>query len=160
MQIFHKVARCADNWIYKNKIMSTLLIHNAELLVTMDDHRREIPDGGLFVRDGFIEKVGPTSELPGNADEELNLKGHILLPGLVNTHHHFYQTLTRAIPAAQNANLFNWLKTLYPIWARMKPQDIQTSTQTALLNWHYPAARQPRTTCTSSRTEPDWMTRL
>jgi 8-oxoguanine deaminase len=90
--------------------MSTLLIHNAELLVTMDDHRREIPDGGLFVRDGFIEKVGPTSELPGTADEVLNLKDHILLPGLVNTHHHFYQTLTRAIPAAQNANLFNWLR--------------------------------------------------
>jgi 8-oxoguanine deaminase len=132
MQIFLKVARCTDNWIIKNKIMSTLLIHNAELLVTMDDHRREIPDGGLFVRNGFIEKVGPTSELPDTADEELNLKGHILLPGLVNTHHHFYQTLTRAIPAAQNANLFNWLKTLYPIWARMKPQDIQTSTQTAL----------------------------
>jgi 8-oxoguanine deaminase len=112
--------------------MPTLLIHNAELLVTMDDHRREIRDGGLFVRDGFIEKVGPTSELPDTADEVLNLKDHILLPGLVNTHHHFYQTLTRAIPAAQDANLFNWLKTLYPIWARMKPQDIQISTQTAL----------------------------
>jgi 8-oxoguanine deaminase len=112
--------------------MSTLLIRNTELLVTMDDHRREIPDGGLFVRDGFIEKVGPTSELPESADEELNLEGHILLPGLVNTHHHFYQTLTRAIPAAQNANLFNWLKTLYPIWARMGPGDIRISTQTAL----------------------------
>lgn len=112
--------------------MSTLLIRNAELLVTMDDHRREIPDGGLFVRDGFIEKVGHTSELPETADEVLNLKDHILLPGLVNTHHHFYQTLTRAVPAAQNANLFNWLKTLYPIWARMGPQDIRISTQTAL----------------------------
>ena len=112
--------------------MSTLLIRNAELLVTMDDHRLEIPDGGLFVRDGFIEKVGHTSELPETADEVLNLKDHILLPGLVNTHHHFYQTLTRALPAAQNANLFNWLETLYPIWARMGPQDIRISTQTAL----------------------------
>ncbi len=57
---------------------------------------------------------------------------HILLPGLINTHHHFYQTLTRVVPAAQDANLFNWLKTLYPIWARMRPEDIRISTQTAL----------------------------
>jgi cytosine/adenosine deaminase-related metal-dependent hydrolase len=62
----------------------------------------------------------------------LDLTGHILLPGLINTHHHFYQTLTRAVPAAQDANLFNWLKTLYPIWARMRPDDIYISTQTAL----------------------------
>lgn len=112
--------------------MSTLLVKKAAILVTMDDHRREIPDGGLFIRDGFIEKVGPTSELPQSADEVLDLSGHILLPGLVNTHHHFYQTLTRAVPAAQDANLFNWLKTLYPIWARMNPDDIYISTQTAL----------------------------
>jgi cytosine/adenosine deaminase-related metal-dependent hydrolase len=98
----------------------------------MDDHRQEIPDGGLFVRDGFIEQVGPTAELPREADEILDLKGHIVLPGLINTHHHFYQTLTRAIPAAQDANLFNWLKTLYPIWGRMTPEDIYISTQTAL----------------------------
>ena len=112
--------------------MATILIRHAELLVTMDDHRREIPDGGLFIRDGFIEKVGPTTEIPENADEVIDLRNHIILPGLINTHHHFYQTLTRAVPAAQNANLFNWLKTLYPIWARMKPEDIQISTQTAL----------------------------
>lgn len=112
--------------------MPTLLITHAEVLVTMDDHRREIPDGGLFIRDGFIEQVGPTDELPKAADEVLNLVGHVVLPGLINTHHHFYQTLTRAVPAAQNANLFNWLKTLYPIWARMTPQDVRISTQTAL----------------------------
>ncbi len=98
----------------------------------MDDHQREIPDGGIFVRDGFIEQVGPTGELPESADEVLDLHGHIVLPGLVNTHHHFYQTLTRAVPAAQDANLFNWLKTLYPIWARLTPDDIFISTQTAL----------------------------
>jgi cytosine/adenosine deaminase-related metal-dependent hydrolase len=98
----------------------------------MDDHQREIPEGGLFIRDGFIEQVGPTSSLPTTADETLDLRGHILLPGLVNTHHHFYQTLTRAVPAAQDANLFNWLKTLYPIWARLTPDDIFISTQTAL----------------------------
>jgi 8-oxoguanine deaminase len=111
--------------------MTTLLVKNA-YIVTMDDHQREIPDGGLFIRDGFLEQVGPTSELPGTADDVIDLTGHIVLPGLVNTHHHFYQTLTRAVPAAQDANLFNWLTTLYPIWARMNPGDIFTSAQTAL----------------------------
>lgn len=72
------------------------------------------------------------SELPQTADEVLDLKDHIVLPGLVNTHHHFYQTLTRAVPPAQDVNLFNWLTTLYPIWARIQPDDIFTSTQTAL----------------------------
>lgn len=112
--------------------MSSLLVKHALVLVTMDDHRREIPDGGLFIRDGFIEQVGPTAELPREADEILDLSGQLLLPGLINTHHHFYQTLTRAVPAAQDANLFNWLKTLYPIWGRMTPADIRISTRTAL----------------------------
>ncbi len=111
--------------------MSTLLIQHAHV-VTMDNHQREIPDGGLFVRDGFIEQVGTTAELPRSADEVLDLHDHVLLPGLINTHHHFYQTLTRAVPAVQDANLFNWLKSLYPIWARLTPDDIFISTQTAL----------------------------
>jgi len=115
--------------------MSTLFVKNATVLATMDDQRREIQDGALFVRDGFIEAVGTTQELlplGSHADETLDLSGHVLLPGLINTHHHFYQTLTRAVPAAQDSNLFQWLKTLYPIWARMTPQDIHLSTQTAL----------------------------
>lgn len=111
--------------------MATLLVKHAHL-ISMDDHQTEIADGGLFIRDGFIERVGKTADLPQTADEVLDLTGHVLLPGLVNTHHHFYQTLTRAVPAAQDANLFNWLKTLYPIWARLQPEDIFTSTQTAL----------------------------
>ncbi|NPA26441.1 MAG: 8-oxoguanine deaminase [Chloroflexi bacterium] len=112
--------------------MPTLLVRHADVLVTMDDARREIPDGGLFIRDGFIEAVGPTAELPETADEVLDLRGHVVLPGLINTHHHFYQTLTRAVPGAQDANLFQWLKTLYPIWARMRPEHIRVSTQVAL----------------------------
>ncbi len=110
----------------------TFLVKNAAVLVTMDGTRREIPGGGLFIRNGFIEQVGPTADLPAQADEVLDLTGHVVLPGMVNTHHHFYQTLTRAVPAAQNVNLFNWLKTLYPIWARMRPDDIYISTKTAL----------------------------
>lgn len=112
--------------------MSTLLFQHATKLVTMDDQRREISDGGLFIRDGLIEQVGSTNELPGEADEVYDLSDHLILPGLINTHHHFYQTLTRAVPAAQDANLFNWLKTLYPIWARLTPQGVRISTQTAL----------------------------
>ncbi len=110
----------------------TILIKNATLLVTMDGHRREIRDGGLFARDGFIEQIGTLKDLPETADQVLDLSGHVVLPGLINTHHHFYQTLTRAVPAAQDVNLFHWLKTLYPIWAKMTADDIRISTQTAL----------------------------
>lgn len=112
--------------------MSSLLVRNAMLLVTMDDHRREIPDGGMLINDGFITQVGTTADLPDTADDILDLSDHIVLPGLINTHHHFYQTLTRVIPDAQNANLFHWLKTLYPIWGKITPDDIFVSTQTAL----------------------------
>lgn len=111
--------------------MSTLLVKNAHV-VTMNDRKMEFPSGGLFARGGLIEHVGPTGALPDSADEVLDLSGHIVLPGLINTHHHFYQTLTRALPAAQDANLFRWLQTLYPIWARMTADDIFVSTQTAL----------------------------
>ena len=112
--------------------MSTLLIKNIEMLVTMDDQRRELKHASLFIKDGFIQAIGAAEDLPQTADEILDLSGHIVFPGFVNTHHHFYQTLTRAVPKAQDANLFNWLVTLYPIWARMQPEDIRTSTQTAL----------------------------
>jgi 8-oxoguanine deaminase len=112
--------------------MTTLLVRNIHTLVTMDDLRREITDGGLFIRDGFIEQVGCTADLPDSADEIFDLEDHIVFPGLINTHHHFYQTLTRVVPAAQDSNLFKWLKTLYPIWARMTSDHIRVSTKTAL----------------------------
>ena len=112
--------------------MSTLLVRHATLLVTMDEQRREIADGGFFIRDGMIVQVGKTDQLTQQADEVIDLDGYIVLPGLINTHHHFYQTLTRVIPNAQNGNLFTWLKTLYPIWANLTPEDIQVSTKTAL----------------------------
>jgi 8-oxoguanine deaminase len=107
--------------------MSTLLVQHVESLVTMDDDRRRISDGGLFVRDNVIEQVGPTADLPAEADRIINARGTIVLPGLVNTHHHLYQTLTRAVPAAQDATLFQWLKTLYPIWAGLTAEAIYTS---------------------------------
>jgi 8-oxoguanine deaminase len=112
--------------------MPTLLIKNIEMLVTMDDQRRELSHTNLYIKDGFIHTIGALTNMPEKADQELDLSGHIVFPGFVNTHHHFYQTLTRAVPKAQNANLFNWLVTLYPIWARLTPEDIRISTQTAL----------------------------
>jgi cytosine/adenosine deaminase-related metal-dependent hydrolase len=112
--------------------MTSLLLKNIAVLVTMDDQRRELQDTNLLIKNGKVEAIGNLESLPPQADEVLDLKNHIVFPGLINTHHHFYQTLTRAVPKAQNANLFNWLVTLYPIWARLTPQDIRISTQTAL----------------------------
>ena len=112
--------------------MSTTLVTHASVLVTMDSARREIADGGLFIRDNVIEQVGPSADLPDRADAVIDLSGHIILPGLINTHHHMYQSLTRAVPAAQDANLFNWLKTLYPIWANLTGEGVYVSALVAM----------------------------
>jgi len=110
----------------------TLLVKNAAILVTMDEARRELRDAGLYIEDNRIVAVGPTATLPASADEILDLRGHIVLPGLINTHHHMYQSLTRAVPAAQDVELFGWLETLYPIWARLTPEMIRVSALTAM----------------------------
>lgn len=121
----------------------TLLLKNADLLCTMshdatstkrpgDDTGAEIRGGGLFARDGVIESVGPTDSLPNDADIVLDMAGQIVIPGMVNTHHHLFQNLTRAVPAAQNAPLFGWLQTLYPIWANIGPDHIYWSTALGL----------------------------
>ncbi len=112
--------------------MATLLIRNARLLVTMDAQRREIADGAVFVRDNVIEAVGPTDALPKSADVAIDAHNHVVLPGLVNTHHHMFQTLTRVVPAAQDCELFDWLRALYPIWARLTPEMVRVSTQIAM----------------------------
>ncbi|MGH9271926.1 MAG: amidohydrolase family protein, partial [Ilumatobacteraceae bacterium] len=112
--------------------MATLLARHADLLVTMDDERRELSQAGLFARDGVIEQVGPTEELPTDADVVIDLYGQIVLPGFVNTHHHLDQTLTRALPAAQEINLFAWLGVHYPIWGRRTPEASRCSTLVGL----------------------------
>ncbi|MBH3412293.1 8-oxoguanine deaminase [Pseudomonas putida] len=110
----------------------TLLVKNAALLVTMDGERREIRGGGLYIEDNLIKQVGPSDTLPQHADVILDMAGKVVIPGLVNTHHHMYQSLTRVVPAAQDGELFNWLTNLYPIWARLTPEMISVSTQTAM----------------------------
>ena len=117
---------------------STLLLKNVRLLCTMDaaaSHQvtgAEITDGGVFARDGIIEKIGKSRELPRHADTIIDLSGHIVIPGMVNTHHHLFQNLTRVVPAAQNAPLFGWLQTLYPIWRHLGPDHIYWSTALGL----------------------------
>ena len=112
--------------------MATLLVKNADLLVTMDDADTRYQDGALFARDNAIELVGPADQLPAEADTVIDARGMIVVPGLVNTHHHFYQTLTRALPAAQDVTLFDWLRVQYPIWARLTPEAIYVSAKTAI----------------------------
>ncbi|MBD1859630.1 MULTISPECIES: 8-oxoguanine deaminase [Leptolyngbya] len=112
--------------------MPTLLVKNIHTLATMDADRREIRHAALYIRDNVIEQVGTTAELPQTADEVLDLRDrYVVLPGLVNTHHHFFQTLTRVIPAAQNCDLFNWLQALYPIWSNLTSEAIYISAQLA-----------------------------
>ena len=110
----------------------TLLIRRAACVATFDDDRREWRDASIFIRGRTVEAIGPADDLPEVADEVIDARGHVVIPGLVNTHHHMYQSLTRAIPGAQDAELFGWLRTLYPIWARMTPDMIRTSTHVAM----------------------------
>jgi cytosine/adenosine deaminase-related metal-dependent hydrolase len=112
--------------------MRSLLIRNADVVVTMDSARREIAHGGVFIEGNRIVAVGSGDELPTNADEILDLSGHIVVPGLINTHHHMFQSLTRVVPASQNEELFGWLTNLFPIWANLTPEMIFVSTQTAM----------------------------
>lgn len=113
--------------------MSTKLIKNATLLITMNNARDVYDDGAVYIRDNVVEWVGASSDLPAerqDAAEVIDATNKVVLPGLVNTHHHFYQNLTRVI--APNAVLFDWLTTLYPIWARMDGEAIYVSALTAM----------------------------
>ena len=112
--------------------MPSLLIKNADVIVTMDATRRELRGGALYIEDHRIAAVGPAAELPDRADEVLDLRGHVVVPGLINTHHHMFQSLTRALPAAQDAELFAWLRALYPVWGRLTPDMIRVSALTAM----------------------------
>ena len=119
--------RCRIRSDLRRDEMATLLAKNADVLVTMDGRRRELKNAGLFARDGMIETVGSTDELPATADLVLDLRGHILLPGLVNCHHHLDQLLTRNLPAGQNTNLFPWLRAHYRVWGSRTPEDTRTA---------------------------------
>jgi 8-oxoguanine deaminase len=112
--------------------MASLLIQQAAHIVSMDDNDTRWTDSGIYVNENVIQHIGPLEQLPQQADQIINARNMIILPGLINTHHHFYQTLTRNLPAAQDVNLFQWLRTLYPIWAGLTPEAIAVSTKIAL----------------------------
>ena len=119
--------------------MTVIALH-ADVLVTMDAQRREIKDGALVAEGPAVQWVGASSELPAQyqaliddgSAQVLDMRGKVVIPGLVNTHHHMYQSLTRAVPAAQDAELFGWLQNLYMLWSHLTPEMIYASTQTAM----------------------------
>lgn len=110
--------------------MPDLVIRNADVVVTMNPAREELAQADVLIRDGTIAAVGRGLSAPGA--EVIEAAGCVVTPGLVNTHHHLYQTLTRAVPGGQDALLFGWLKTLYPIWARFGPEEMFVSAQVGL----------------------------
>lgn len=110
--------------------MTDLLIRTADAVVTMNPGREELAGADVLVREGVIVGVGVGLSAPGA--EVIDARGCVVTPGLVNTHHHLYQTLTRAVPGGQDALLFGWLKTLYPIWARFGPEEMFVSAQVGL----------------------------
>ena len=116
--------------------MTTLLIHRARCIATQDDANTELKDASLLLRDGRIDRIIPADEnideLLKQVDEVIDARRHVVVPGLINTHHHMTQSLTRAVPQVQSAELFSWLKGLYPIWAGLTPEMVRVSTQVAM----------------------------
>ncbi len=100
------------------------LIRNADCILTMNDDRTELAGADIRLKNGVIAEVGHALSSTG---ETIDARGCVVTPGLVNTHHHLYQTLTRAVPGGQDALLFGWLKTLYPIWSRFGPDEMRVS---------------------------------
>ena len=119
--------------------MTRLLVENAAVLVTMDAERREIEDGAVLILDNRIEVVGSSSEVRERmqrdglqTERRIDASGCIVIPGLVNCHHHLYQTLTRSIGTAQGKSLFDWLQTLYPIWGQLDAAAVYISARLGL----------------------------
>lgn len=102
-----------------------LVVHSARLVATMDDRRRELDNGWVAVTDGLVSAIGTGA--PPSADLAVDATNCLVTPGLVNTHHHLYQNLTRALPAMTSAPLFGWLRTLYPLWRALDEESAHVS---------------------------------
>jgi cytosine/adenosine deaminase-related metal-dependent hydrolase len=109
-----------------------LLVAGSELVATVDDERREIPGGWVAVSGGLVSGIGAAGDPPPPARRTLRADGCLVTPGLVNTHHHIYQNLTRSYRPAVNGSLFTWLSTLYPLWARLDEESAYLSTWVGL----------------------------
>lgn len=125
-----QVSRSTEGVEMKGNLMSEILIRNADVVVTMNGARAELAGGDVLIRGGVIAAVGVGLVAAGA--RVVQAGGCVVTPGLVNTHHHLYQTLTRAVPSGQDALLFGWLQTLYPIWGRFGPEEIYVSAQVGL----------------------------
>lgn len=111
--------------------MATTLLKNIHTLATMDDQSRELTNAAIFIRDNVIEAVGTLADMPDETpDQTIDLSHHVVIPGLVNTHHHMVQSLTRVM--AQDSELFDWLTTLYPVWANLRGEDVYVAAKTAM----------------------------
>jgi len=117
--------------------MSTLLIHRANCIATQDDLNTELRDASILIEAGVIKEIltdpSSTQHLLSTVDEVIDASKHVVIPGLINTHHHMVQSLTRAIPSVQSSELFSWLKGLYPIWAGLTPEMVKVSNQIAMI---------------------------
>lgn len=114
--------------------MGTLLVKDIQTLVTMDGERLTLNNGAgaLYIRDGVIESVGELADMPSQtADAVMSLPNHLVMPGMINTHHHMFQNLTRAY--AQDRELFGWLTSLYPLWRNLTPEMIYVSAKIAMI---------------------------
>lgn len=107
----------------------SMLIRNADIAVTCDGP--DVHNADLRCDGGIISEIGQNVS-PAEGEEVINAAGCVVTPGLINTHHHLFQSLTRAVPAGQDAPLFGWLRTLYPIWQRFTPADVHLATQIGL----------------------------
>lgn len=112
--------------------MTAIVLRNITALATMDAEGTELANCSVRIVDGWIDAIGPDDEVDATADEVIDLTDHVVLPGLINTHHHLYQTLTRAVRSAQDVPLFDWLRTLYPMWARLDAESVYLSTRLGL----------------------------
>ena len=117
--------------------MTTLLIHKANCLATQDDSQTELKGASILIENGLIKRIIKADEnidhLLIQVDEVIDASKHVVIPGLINTHHHMVLSLTRAIPSVQSSELFSWLKGLYPIWAGLTPEMVRISNQIAMI---------------------------
>ncbi|MDN5301667.1 MAG: 8-oxoguanine deaminase [Thermoanaerobacteraceae bacterium] len=109
------------------------LIKNADIIATFDDHMREIKGGWIYIENNVIKDMGADFPPELEKDREISGKGMVFLPGFVNTHHHFYQSLFRAVPEVQSAKLFDWLVFLYERWKNIDEEAVRISTSVAIM---------------------------
>jgi cytosine/adenosine deaminase-related metal-dependent hydrolase len=116
---------------YEENAMTTLLLENINTLATFDEERQQIRNGWVLIRDNQIDSLGKAGTEPQDVDERIDMSGHVVMPGLISTHHHNFQTLLRNIPHMQNASLFPWLHDLYLLMSEVHDEDQYVATMTA-----------------------------